>query len=239
MNNKNDNEANFWNYNKVTDNSEWPCENFFCINVDFIMYEHNLFWWWENITIEYLLNRSNEHLKKFASTSLLPAKMSTNNFELWLKDLNLPDIFHIWIQISTKPVPILDIQKSWQKDESEFSTSNMLEQYYKSNWLDYKRRNDLSLLNNLEFDKQAIEWSKELWIDKGAQKNNDFKDFLKSEKNKINLLNKGIEKSVLSKVSETFNTQFAEIERFTVWINDYVKNIQSIIKEMNKIPEWS
>ena len=110
------------------------------------MYEHNLFWWSENITIEYLLNRSNEHLKKYASTSLLPWEMTNNNFELWFKDLNLADIFHIWFQISTKPIPILEIEDKSKKDETEYSAKNMFEAYYKSQWLDYKRRNDIILL---------------------------------------------------------------------------------------------
>ncbi|MDR0771825.1 MAG: hypothetical protein LBF15_01910 [Candidatus Peribacteria bacterium] len=47
------------------------------------------------MSIEDIIARSNEHLKIFAGTSLVQSKMTTNNFQLGLKDLNLPDIFHI------------------------------------------------------------------------------------------------------------------------------------------------
>ena len=106
-----------WDYDRVRDNSEWPCEKFFCINIDFIMYEFNLLKNWEKVTIEYLLNRSNDHLKKFAASSLMPAKMATNLFEISLKDLNLPDIFHMAIQVDTLPVPILEIEDKWKTNK--------------------------------------------------------------------------------------------------------------------------
>jgi hypothetical protein len=34
------------------------------------------------MSIEDILSRSNEHLKKFAGTSLIQSKMTINNFEL-------------------------------------------------------------------------------------------------------------------------------------------------------------
>ncbi|MFK7779643.1 MAG: hypothetical protein QM490_00635, partial [Candidatus Gracilibacteria bacterium] len=44
-------------YEKITDNSQWPCDDFFCIDIEFIMYDNELFG--ENMTIEYLVKRSN------------------------------------------------------------------------------------------------------------------------------------------------------------------------------------
>jgi hypothetical protein len=243
-----DNGANIeiaWNYNKVRDNSEWPCESFFCITIDFIMYQHSLFGWWENITIEYLLNRSNEHLKKISATSLVPAKMTTNNFEIWLKDLNLPDIFHLGFQVSTKPVPILNIEDKSKRDETEFAAKNMLEEYYEANWLDYKRRNDLVLLKNTEQEKQIILNSENLTIKNALEKQKEYfevkyniTEFNKysKEKKKVNLINKSIEKKVSYWVLQTFEEQYTELDKFTITINDYVKNLQSIIGAMNTIP---
>jgi hypothetical protein len=228
-----------WNYNKVRDNSEWPCEKFFCINIDFIMYEHSLFWWWENITIEYLLNRSNKHLSKYAATSLIQSKMSTNNFELWLKDLNLPDIFHIWFQISTKPVPLLNIEKQSKRDETEYASKNMLERYYKANWLNYKRRNSLVLLKQIEQNKHNILNASKSSIQNATSKDRElYTKYLTEEKKDILLFNKAIEKKVSYWVMQTFEAQYTELNKFTVWINNYVNNIYSIIKAMNKIPKW-
>jgi len=59
--------------------------------------------------------------------------MSTNQFEIGLKDLNMPDIFHMGFQISTKPIPILNIEDKSKKDETEYSAKNMLEAYYEAN----------------------------------------------------------------------------------------------------------
>lgn len=225
-----------WNYDKVRDNSEWPCEKFFCINIDYIMYQHNLFWWWENITIEYLLNRSNEHLKKFAATSLIPAKMSTNNFELWLKDINLPDIFHLSFQISTKPIPILNIEDNSKKDETEFAAKNMLEEYYKANWLDYKRRNDLNALKNIEPDKQLINNSEGITIDWVLYKWKDYINYKDNERKSIDFINKSVEKKVSYWIMQTFEEQYVELDKFTIAIYNYIKNINSIIKKMEIIP---
>jgi len=41
-------------------------------------------------SIENVLKTSNKHLKKAANTSLVQSKMSTNNFEMSLRDLDLP-----------------------------------------------------------------------------------------------------------------------------------------------------
>jgi len=228
----------WWGYQSITDLSEWPCNEFFCIDIEYITYDHNLFWWWENITIEYLLNRSNEHLGKFASTSLIPASMSQNNFQLWLEWLNLPDIFHIWFQISTKPVPILDLAAEDKKDEWEFALKNMLESFYKSKWLDYKRRNDLTMLNNLEQDKQSVLNAKELTVRNAFLNQQEYyNDYLINKEEKAKLFNKIIEKKVSYWVLETFEKQYTELDKFTLGINNYVQNIHSIILKLNAKPK--
>ncbi len=224
------------NYSKVTDNVVWPCDTFFCINIEFIMYQHNLFWSNENITVEYLINRSNEHLRKYASTSLIPAKMSTNLFELWLKDLNLPDIFHMAMQISTKPVPLLRIEKEWKEDETEFASKNLLEKYYDLNWLDYKRRNDLVLLKTVEQEKQSIINSEELTNKNAYEKNNDYANYLENRKTKNRIVDKAIEKRVSYWVLDTFVEQYEELDKFTLSIYHYVENLHTIIVKMREIP---
>jgi len=225
-----------WKYEKVRDNSLWPCETFFCINIDFISYQHNLFWAWEDITIEYLLNRSNKHLAKAAATSLIPAKMSTNEFELWLKDLSLPDIFHMSIQILTKPIPILNIEKETKKDETEYSAKNMMIEYYKSYWLDYNRRNDLILFNKTESDKQNTNNSYWLTNENLLQKQYENDKIVKEREKKIAT----IKNAIYSKVSYwpiwTFEEQFTELDKFTLWIKNYVETLNSLIIKLNKIP---
>lgn len=225
-----------WNYEKVTDNSQWPCETFFCIMIDFSTYEHSLFWWWEDITIEYLLNRSNKHLSKHAATSLVPAKMWTNEFELWLKDLNLPDVFHLSFQVSTKPIPILNIEKQWKEDETEFSSKNMLKSYYELNWLDYERRNDLNALAKLEANKQNINNAAWLTIEELLKKQKENDSIVEERQKKANTLRKAIDERVSYWMISTFEEQFTELDKFTLWINDYINNLDWLIDQLRKIP---
>jgi hypothetical protein len=225
-----------WWYSKVRDNSQWPCESFFCINIDFIMYEHNLFWSSENITVEYLLNRSNDHLSKFVSTSMIPAKMSTNLFEIWLKDLNLSDIFHMAIEVSTKPIPILRLEKQWAEDETELSSKNLLEKYYETHGLDYKRRNDVVLLNAKEQEKQSIINSQELTTQNANEKNAEYGEYIKNKEKGIRIIDKAIEKRVSYWVLDTFVEQYTELDKFTNSIYHYVENLNTIITKMREIP---
>ncbi|MDP2091232.1 MAG: hypothetical protein Q8K30_06580 [Candidatus Gracilibacteria bacterium] len=223
-------------YSKVRDNSIWPCESFFCINIDFITYQHNLFGGGENITIEYLLNRSNEHLSKFAATSLIPAKMSTNLFEMGLKDLNLPDIFHMAMQVSTKPVPILRLENQDKEEESEFASKNLLERYYDLNGLNYKRRNDLVLLKSIEQQKQTILATQELTVGNAGKKMDEYNDFKDNQNEKIRLVQKSIEKRVSNGVLDTFEEQYTELDKFTFSIYNYIQDLSTIINNMKDIP---
>ena len=236
LNPKSSNVDSLWNYQKVTDNAEWPCETFFCIKIDMTTYEHSLFWWWENITIEYLLNRSNKHLSKFAATSLIPAKMWTNEFELWLKDLNLPDVFHLSFQISTKPIPILQIESKSKKDETEFSAKNMLESHYKANWLNYKRRNDLDLLIKLENEKQTINNSDGLSVENSFIKQQENNEIVKKRQKKSAALMKAVENKVSIWILSTFQEQFTELDKFTSWIQNYTDTLLMLVRKLKEIP---
>jgi len=236
LNPKSSNINSSWNYQKVTDNSQWPCETFFCIKIDMIKYQYNLFWWWKDITIEYLLNRSNKHLWKFASSSLIPAKMWTNNFELWLKDIKLPDLFHLSFQISTKPIPILQLESKSKKDETQFSTKNMLESYYKANWLDYKRRNDLDLLTKLENEKQAVNNSDELSVKNLFIKQQENNEIVKERQKKSATIMKSVENKVSIWILSTFKEQFTELDKFTSWIQNYTNTLMMLIRKLKEIP---
>lgn len=225
------------NYSKVNDNSQFPCNTFFCIDIDFIMYEHNLLRSWnEDVTIEYLIKRSNDHLKKFTNTSLVWAKMTLNNFELWLKDLNLPDVFHVWIQISKKPVPILKIEKENKIDESIYKTENQLKFYYEVNWLDYKRRNDLSIFKKTSTDKQIALNSSLLTTTSYLEKVPQFNKYLSDKIDKKELMWKIIANETKIWIVSDFELQFKEIESFNWNIKDYIINLDKIISNMLKIP---
>jgi hypothetical protein len=224
-------------YIEQNDNSDWPCNWFFCIVVEFLMYNHSLLWGWENITIEYLLNRSNKHLKNFAASSWVPAKMTFNNFQINTDWLNLMDSFHMWFQVTKKPVPILNINKSGKNKSQNIKAIEILKKYYDNKWLDYNKRNSITLLKKIEQEKQSILSSQNITNQNAFNKQEEYyQTHLLNQEKQSKKFQTIIEKQSSYWISTEFYNQFSELERFTSWINDYVNNINSIIKNMNKIP---
>lgn len=222
-------------YSSVNDNDQFPCDQYFCIDINFLTHEASTSTV-QNISIEYLLNRSNGHLKKFANSSLIQSEMTVNNFELWFSNLSLPDIFHIWFQINYKPVPILDI-----KDEEEwewiYSVDNQMNQYYDFYWLDYARSNDLSVFNKQAADKQITSISELLDKKNVSDKINNYSNYLEEKKEKSDTLSKSINEQTRSSIMTDFSTQFSELEIFNKSMTDYVNNLNKILINMSKIPE--
>ncbi len=162
--------------------------------------------------------------------------MTINNFELWLKDLNLADIFHIWIQVTKRPVPILQLEKENKVDESIYEKENQLKFYYESYWLDYERRNDLSLLRDIETDKQIPLNSSLLNTQQYLKKIPEFQKYLDDKTDRKKLMWKIIENETKVWIIDDFEYHFKEIESFNWNIKDYIINLDKLISNMLKIP---
>lgn len=223
-----------WWYDKKNDNKQFPCNDFFCIKINFKTYNHDLTW----NSIEFLINRSNKHLKNFVNSSLSQWKMTNNNFEIWLKDVNLPEMFHLGIQISQQPVPILKLDKTEKDSEDKWETKldSQLEKYYKAHGLNYKLRNDLSAFLNTDQENQAwINWSStivtEVWnkLEQMREKNIENLE-------EIDSMRKTIEDKVRFWRVSDIEMQMKEIEKFNSAINIYIVNLEAILKEIKKIP---
>lgn len=230
-----------WSYQRVTDNSIWPCNNFFCITVEFVVTQHNLLWWWKNLSIEWLLKRSSEHLKKFAWTSLIQAKLPVNTFEIWLSPMNLPDMFHIWVQITKKPPPILNlVSKPEEKEKnSEYSSKNLLKRYYKNIWLEYDRINDLSIIDQT-VNKYKSVLDSQLWVLSDVASRED--QLIKINERSLEM-NKSfseliIDKKIVTEEWEQFYNEFLELWIFVASIKDYAVQVDWIVDWMLKIPIW-
>jgi hypothetical protein len=239
------------NYSPIDDNRVFPCSEFFCIDIWFNTYNHEFLWWngGQEMSIESIIARSNEHLKKFSNTSLVQSKMTINNFELWLKDLNLSDIFHMWVQITTKPVPILNLTynkqekqsnsewTSWatsKDDKTIFELRKQLEYYYKTYWLDYIRRNDLSLFKKIEADRQSALNSALLTPWYQAEKLQEYSEYEKQLAQQRELMRKLVENEVKIWILWDFEKQFKELEVFNKSMKDYIFNLKTIISNMLK-----
>ncbi len=233
-------QTDFDSYKKINDNSVWPCDNFFCITTKFVIYNNKLLWTTRDLSIEALIKRSNEHFKKFAWTSLMQAKMTTNNFEIWLRDINLPDMFHVWVQVTKKPVPLLWVDKEENDpNNDDFKAENMLRDYYKSIGKEYDRANEIQ-----DFAKTAKEIidCEEISLDKCNNKISlKNTETYKQSQRWLKVIETNVDKKLLETDMKEFYDNFWEFETFTRQIMDYTFSINAIIKEMINIPinkEW-
>lgn len=238
-----ENKTDLWEKIKWSDyasiSDDYPCNNFFCIEINFIMYTHNLLWWAEKISVESIIARSNKHLKKMLSVPLSQSEMSLNNFELWLKWLDLPSLFHLWFVVTEKPVPILDVRnKNDNKEDEEYLVKNQLEKYYKSYWLDYQRRNDLSLITWIEKNKQSTLSSKSLSNKNAMDKFEKKDDYTFERAQEAEFYSNTIANKASYQIFWNFHEQFVELEKFTETMASYVQNIDTVITNMiTEIPQ--
>jgi len=224
---------------------QWNCDSFFCITIEFVMTNHNLLGWWESLSIQKVLTRVAEHMDKFANTSLVQSKMTTNNFELGLIIPNLGDLLRgLWIQVQTKPAPILNNieQSEDKKDNIEwdmFTAENLLQRYYKNLWQDYERRNDMDILTDRTYERKVFEesgWLPTLFPGRKLEELEKFNTAL-AESNRIVSL--GIDSKSTEEDLKDFYDQFVELERFVGTIEDFCTSMAGIIKKMKNIPTRS
>lgn len=227
-----------WNYIWVNDNSVWKCspDSFFCITIDFITHNQKLLWYWATKSIQSIIEMSNKHLKKWANTSLLQSKMWTNNFENILRDLDFSKMFHMWVVITKKSPPILNIENLPPKDTF---VKDRLTELYKNQWLDYKRANDLNLVTKKE--KNQVDIQNTAWLSPTSlnKKEQERKTIEQNMQEKNNFLN-STQLELLNKQSlNEFYQELLEYEKFIDWLSEYSSSIKAYINKMYKIPEWS
>ncbi len=225
-------------YKKTTDNSIWPCNEYFCITFEAQKATQELFWGFtmKFPAIDTLFKKSNTHLEKAANTSLAQSKMTTNNFELSLKNIDLWSMFNAWLFVSNKPNPNLLVSDSTKVVNGEFSAIKMLEESYKAYWMDYKYQNNLDILDDVEMNKYITETSKELntrvLVEKKA-----WYDY-KKEQNTIKLiaLDKSVDNEMQKQDMKVLSTDLTEVEWYVEYLMEYAYQLYSIVKSMDKIP---
>jgi len=228
-------------YEKVTDNDIWKCNEYFCIITEFIVRNQQALDYWVSHSIQNIVERSNKHLKKSANTSLVQSKMTINNFEISLRDLNLPDMFHMWINMSYKTPPILNIENlHWDTHkESSREVENMLRKKYKNIWLDYSDPNNLNKFS------YALRKMKEIFLT--TENPSNYRNTINEKlwkilklRTKILDYNKEIiHKDINNDIIKDFNKQFTEISQFNVNILDYIHSLDTLTKKLKEIPTYS
>ena len=226
------------NYKPVNDNSVWDCSNFFCITVDFITSQHSAFGWEKMNSIQSIIETSNGHLKKFVNTSLIQSKMTTNNFELPLRDLKLSEIFSFGMVITKKTPPIIDIDKSeYEKnDDNSLSAKNILTKRFESSWVNYRRQNDLQIFTDSDAEAKSIIDSWDLTVVQAAQKFAERQAQQEAELLRNDMITKAIQRDAWLKETEELYVEFLEVERFVASIQDYSNDLSQLVRVLNKIP---
>ncbi len=238
------------NYKQKTDDNIWPCfskdvdedefsfHSAFCIKFEKKYYTQNLLDYWEVRTIQWIVERSNEHLKKFTHVSLVPNKMSINNFEMWYVDLNLADLFHVNVAIRWEPVPILNLKKANNnKKDDDFSLENLLKRHFANLKMQYKRENDIELYLQRDYEIQNVNMAKDNKLTKLSsiikQKN---AEILEKQLYENKLFDREINMKANSWELREFYSIFAELASFSKRFKTYWEDLNILIKKMKEIP---
>jgi len=232
----------------VNDNKYFGwCETFFCIEIEFVTHNWNLLIGWTTRSIESIMERSNNHLKKFANSSLVQSKMTTNNFELSLRDLNLSDIFSMPIVIIKKTPPILDLdffnnkvakekEKNKTSNPNPLSRENLSKARFESIWINYERENDLSIYLNRDSEIKNIINNAELSVSKikenQIERNKKVSQLLKLNDHVTRI----VQSNYQAKDTDWLYKEFIELEMFTKEIQNYIEAFDKIAQKMLAIP---
>lgn len=230
---------NSWSYKPTSDNfwcEEWKL---FCVIVEMVKY-------WDILqsedrqSIDYIITKSNEYLQVWASTSKIQWKMTTNNFELNLDNLNLWDIFSSWVIVQYKPVPFLETDSSRSDSfySDDFTWEKIISKLYESKDLDFKDANNIENYLWIVDDNTALSKSLEFDSNTSVFEQKDQINQYKLKKQELaNIIDRNIENWTSDKSDLwDFENQFNEISSFMWIIWRYTNDLESKVNLLEKIP---
>lgn len=232
-------------YNAVSDNWSWECNQFFCIVINFVVNNHKLLWYSQDKSVQNILEVSNKHLKKLANTSAVQWKMWTNNFEMTLRDLNLPDMFHMWFIVSKKSPPILNLDNAtWKSStnkekENADIVENIIREKYKNLGLNYDKPNNINNFKYKEKELLTIIHSLENPSRRAENLRNEYQNIITLKQKAIWFNKNNIDNEINNDILKEFNTEFTELEQFSKNIIEYTNSIDILIKKIKEIPTYS
>ena len=228
----------FTDNNWCQDNDSWDWFYFnICIEVEFLNYS-SWAWWVASVlfkSIEWFVDKSLEHLWEFVNKSLIQSEMSQNNFEIWLKNVDFPSLFNMWVHVIKKPVPLKQTRMHTQNQEKDdFHIDNLLINSFKDLWLDYNKINSLEELEKNKEVAFMINNSTELQVhvvNDRVKEINTVPSYLFLN----NIKNSTIDSKITKEIHSDFLDQFSELEKFTNTMSYYSNDLRQIILWMNQI----
>lgn len=212
---------------------KFPCMTFFCIRVDFIMYDTMLLGGGKTYSIESVLDENYKIVQKFAGTSFIQAQHTNNFFELLLKNLNLSSLVHLGVVVQTLPPPILNLNAAetprgaskTSSEEKEFKeiTSKTFQaygiRYDKQNVIDDNQtQHAIRNLEDLNTEQAADGKTASTPVPEG---------------NYVLAKEAGIRQGY----SDSFGNDLQELRGFTQTFTDSILNVGSLSQKFSEIPK--
>jgi hypothetical protein len=208
-------------------------------------YEHTLFWWWKSKdkSIEWLIKNSNNHLYKYANTSLIQHQITIDNWELSIKDLKLKDIFNQNFIVLSRNIPLINVDKNnakekKKKENSPFWYKSLLEYYFKLYWLEYDRANSIDDFNKRLSETISINDSLWLGILNATERYDSSSSHSAASKEDESYLNKLLSTKQRSDNISWLYWLFIELESFTNSFEQYVIWVNLQVKSMSEKASW-
>ncbi len=230
-------------YQNINDDSVWKCDDIFCITKEKLNYNNDSAWK-KMRSIQSIVENSNDHLKKYVNSSLIQAKMTINNFELSLRDLDLTKILS-WMSfvISKKTPPILDLEKYIEeetleeiKERKQNSKRNLFCKRLESIGLNCKRENDLSIYQRVDYEWLILQNSKELTAWEISKREKALVLYEKQQALLHDFIGTAIQRDSQINDTDGLYKQFTELERFVWNMKDYSIRLRESVRLMNEIP---
>ncbi len=215
--------------------SGWNCDSFFCVTVDFIVYNHKLLWSGKSFSVQKVIETSTEHLRKWANTSLLQSRITTNSFQPSIIIKDLAKIFHMDFIVTTKPAPT--INDRLVNNNSALKKNALIEKYYKSLWLEYSYRNSLenfkdsdeeiiSILNCAELTKTCVIWNIE-----------EYNSYAVEQALEKEFSSDAIDQTTLYDNNKIFFESFIWLDWLVANLENYSDNLRTVAKQLSQKPE--
>lgn len=243
----------FWNesfsskYKWVNDNSFWPCNDFFCIEIWFDTYNTKALDYSSSISIENVIDKSNSHFRKAKNVMLNQTKMSWNNFETQFRNLDLVWQFHLSFIMKPKSPPILNleniIEKKWKSKDNPLpnnndkrSALNQLENYYNKIWLDYNRSNDMNMFRKTDSEEKKVINNTEL-TPSFIVTRNEIESWINHKiAQELKYITKSYDMDLNNDILWEFYEESVELNWFIISVIEYTKELNTLIIALKEIP---
>jgi len=218
-----------------TNTAWWNCDSFFCVTVDFIVYNHNLLWSGKSFSVQRVIETSTEHLRKWANTSMLQSKVTTNTFEFKTLIKDIAKIFHMDFLVTTKPAPLINDRLTG--NNSALKKNALIEHYYKSLWLEYAYRNSIenftykdqeiiSILNCADLSATCVIWNLE-----------EYNSYAVEQALEKEFVSDAIDQVSLYENNRIFFESFIWLDGLVKNLEDYSENVAIIAKKLSNKPK--